>query len=100
MNEENTKLPECPVCDKMAALSLSSIACQSQTDKKNKDACIALLIPLEEDAKGVDPIEVLAKVMELDEGHSIDETVERMNNLITQAADRAVSRKSALSMVT
>lgn len=57
---------------------------------------MALIVPLEEGDKNVDPEEVLSEIMLLgDQGKSIDQTAELLTNIIENAAKRAADKANA-----
>jgi len=98
---ENTQ-PEqpCKLCQDITArlmggYGLASIACKLHTGEQQK-ACLALIVPLEEGDKTVDPEEVLADIMGLgDQGASIAEAAELLTTLIENAAKKAADKHNA-----
>ncbi len=79
----------------MGGYGVASIACKLHTGEQQK-ACLALIVPLEEGDKNVDPEDVLADIMLLgDQGKSIDETAELLTSLIENAARKAADKHDA-----
>ena len=93
--------PPCELCqDKtarlMAGYGVASLACKFHKGAAQK-ACLALIVPLEEGDKNVDPEEVLSEIMLLgDQGKSIDETAELLTSLIENAARKAADKANAM----
>lgn len=79
----------------MAGYGVASLACKFHKGEQQK-ACLALIVPLEEGDKNVDPEEVLSEIMLLgDQGKSIDQTAELLTNIIENAAKRAADKANA-----
>jgi len=68
--------------------------CESIDDKHGKNACRHVLEPLENNK--ADPIETLADMMILNPGE-FDGIVDRLNNLIEKASDRAKEKAETLN---
>jgi len=93
---DETSPPECALCQNkvastMFAYAASSIGCESMKGD-NKKSCLALITPLETGDKTADPIEIMADVMLLDQGVSIDKFAELASDLIEKAATRAAEK--------
>ena len=91
---ESCELCKDPVATTMMAYAATSIGCQAMSDEGTKKSCLALIIPLEKGDKNADPVEILADVMLLDEGISIDKFAELASDLIEKAATRAAEKAS------
>lgn len=89
---ESCELCKDSVAKTMMAYAATSIGCQAMTDEGTKKSCLALIIPLEKGDKNADPVEILADVMLLDEGVSIDKFAELASDLIERAATRAAEK--------
>lgn len=87
----------CELCQdtkarQIAGYSIGTMACMFHKGDMQK-TCLALIVPLEEGDKNVDPEEVLSEIMLLgDQGKSIDQTAELLTNIIENAAKRAADK--------
>lgn len=88
--------PPCELCQdttarRMGAYALASMACHTHKGDSQK-ACLALIVPLEDDDKNSDPVDVVKNIMMLDgNGKSIDATAELLTTLIEEAAVKALA---------
>lgn len=99
-NIPSTPEPPCEACQdktakKMAGYAMGTMACYLQKGDMQK-ACLALIVPLEDNDSTVDPEEVLSEIMLLgDNGKSIDDTAELLTAIIEGAAKKAAAKANA-----
>ena len=90
--EQPCELCKDPIAVTMAAYAATSIGCHAMADDNTKKSCLALIVPLEKGDQNADPVEILADVMLLDQGVSIDKFAEIASDLIERAAARAAEK--------
>jgi len=94
MNDQppTSKIEPNKMLDTMLALVTRTVGCEAMEEGSDKVACRKMLLPLENG--DAEPIEALADMM-IEKPEEFNSVVDRFNNLVTKASDRAEEKVKA-----